>query len=332
MSKIAIIGGGGWGTALALVLAENNHSVSVWEYDSQQVKNLIRDKENKKFLPGVKLPENIMFTNDLEDTVADKEYLLTVVPSHVVRDICEKLKSIKSRPQKIITATKGIENKSLKRMSEIIQDLLEPDEIAAISGPSHAEEVARKIPTVIVVGALHRTFAVSVQKLFNNSRFRVYYSTDILGIELGGALKNVIAIAAGICDGAGFGDNTKAALITRGIVEISRIGKALGAENETFSGLSGLGDLIVTCASRHSRNRYVGEQIGLGKSLKDVLDEMDMVAEGVKTTASAYELVKKVNVEAPITNEVYKVLFMNKNPLQALNDLMTRELKAENIF
>lgn len=330
--KIAMIGSGSWGTALALVLNENGHQVSCWTRDDSVVASVKLKNENEKYLPGITIPEGLKFSTDLSATIQGAKVIISAVPSQVTRDVIKRLRPSLDNPDAIfVTVSKGIENKTYMRISEVLAEAggISPEKIVALSGPSHAEEVARKIPTAIVSASVNLESARIVQDIFMNAYFRVYANSDVIGVELGGALKNIIALAAGICDGAGFGDNTKAALITRGLVEINRMGVMLGANSDTFAGLSGMGDLIVTCMSKHSRNRYVGEQIGKGRKLQDILDEMVMVAEGVKTTLSAYELAQKHHVEMPITNQIYHTLFDGKSPHQAMMDLMTRASKHE---
>ncbi len=329
--KITVLGAGSWGTTLALVLEENGHDVTCWSFNPKDIEQIQATHENKQFLPGVKIPDTIRFTSNLMESVRDTSVVAVVIPSHAVRKVITEIKDFVADSTTWITAVKGIENKTFLRMSGVIADATNssPERIAVLSGPSHAEEVSRKVPTAIVSACADKDTARMVQDLFMRPYFRVYANMDVIGVELGGALKNIIALAAGICDGAGFGDNTKAALMTRGLVEINRLGVKLGANPDTFAGLSGMGDLIVTCMSRHSRNRYVGEQIGKGKSLQQILEEMVMVAEGVKTTESVHGLSKKVNVEMPIANEVYKTLFENKPSVEAMQDLMTRASKIE---
>lgn len=331
--KVTVIGAGSWGTTLAILLAENGQDVLLWVFEKDELSKLEKERVNSKYLPGAKFPNNLKLTGDLQRAVDFGEYLVISSPSHVVRNVCQQFSSQINDNQYVINVAKGIENESLKRMSEVIQETLSisADRIATLYGPSHAEEVCKKIATAVVSASSNLDTAQKVQDLFGNQYFRVYSSDDIIGVELGGSLKNVIAIAAGICDGAGFGDNTKAALLTRGMVEMTRLGVILGARTETFSGLSGIGDLIVTCMSKHSRNRHVGEQIGKGRTLDDILKEMVMVAEGVKTTRSVYQLMKKYDAEMPISEQIYKVLFENKPPIQAVQDLMSRDPKEEKI-
>ncbi len=330
--KIGILGAGGWGTALSAVLHYNKHNISLWEFNKDLAEKFKLNRENERFLPGIKIPSEINITSDLKEAVNEKEIVIFVVPSHVVREVAEKIKNFNLKDKILISAVKGVENKTLYRISEVLKDVLidlSSDNIAVLSGPSHAEEVSRKIPTAVTIASSNTELAIRLQEVFMNPFFRVYASEDIIGVELGGSLKNVIAIAAGICDGAELGDNTKAALLTRGIAEITRLGAAIGAEPKTFSGLTGIGDLIVTCFSTHSRNRFVGEQIGKGKKLQDILKDMVMVAEGIKTAESAYQLSIKYNVETPIIEKVYNILFNNENPKNAVNELMTREAKIE---
>jgi glycerol-3-phosphate dehydrogenase (NAD(P)+) len=329
--KVTVLGAGSWGTTLALVLDENKHNVTCWSFDQRDIEHIHKTHQNEKFLPGISLPETIHFTSDLTESVRDAGAIIVVVPTHAVRSVISEIKDSITDSTIWITASKGIENKTFLRMSELIAEITKtsPDKIAVLSGPSHAEEVSRKIPTAIVSASVSQETARLVQDLFMRPYFRVYTNTDVAGVELGGALKNIIAVAAGICDGAGFGDNTKAALMTRGLVEMNRLGVKLGANPDTFAGLSGMGDLVVTCMSQYSRNRFVGEQIGKGKSLQQVLDEMVMVAEGVKTTESIHGLTQKIKVDMPIAEEVYKTLFENKSAVQAMQDLMTRASKME---
>lgn len=332
--KISILGAGGWGTTLAVLLHFNGHKVTLWEYQRSYAKELLKKRENTQYLRGIKIPNEILITHDLAEAAEDKNLIVLAVPSQFLRGVIDKIKYSQIKNSILVSVSKGIENKSLLTMSLMLKDvhpLLDDSQIGVLSGPSHAEEVSRRIPTAVVAASRDHEAATSIQAAFMNSYFRVYSSTDIIGVELGGAFKNVIAIGAGIIDGAGFGDNTKAAIMTRGVAEISRLGLALGAQPETFAGLSGMGDLIVTCMSRHSRNRYVGEQIGKGKTLKQVLKSMDMIAEGVETSRSASQLARKYEVETPITNEVYKILFEDKDPIKATTDLMTRDMKTENI-
>lgn len=329
--QISILGAGGWGTSLAILLNSNGHRVTLWEYDRHYAKILARTRKNKLYLPNIRIPRNIKITHSLSEATNNQEMIVIAIPTQYIRNILIKLKKINFIDTLFISVSKGIEKKTLLTVSQIIKRVLKiPDKnIGVLSGPSHAEEVCNFMPTAVVSASANEKTAKQIQVAFNNSFFRVYSSTDILGVELGGALKNVIAIGAGIMDGAKFGDNTKAALMTRGITEIARIGVALGARLETFFGLSGIGDLIVTCMSKYSRNRYVGEQIGKGRKLKNILKRMDMVAEGVETCRSAYELIKKHNISAPIIEAGYQILFEEKDPVKTTYALMTRDVKPE---
>jgi len=330
IKKVGVLGGGSWGTTLAILLYEKGLSVKIWEFSDEQVEIVRKKRENVRFLPGIFIPQEIEITSCLEDVVKDSEVIVLAIPSQVVRGVVEQLATMITPEVVIVSAVKGLEIATMKRISEVIgESLLTKTQVGVISGPSHAEEVSRKIPTAVVSSAQDEKIAKFIQELFLTPNLRVYTNTDLVGVELGGALKNIMAIAAGISDGLGLGDNTKAALITRGLVEIIRIGRILGAKEATFLGLSGLGDLVVTCTSKYSRNRYLGEMIGKGSSLQEVLDSMAMVTEGVPTTKAAKELAKKVNIELPITNEIYQVLFELKNPKQAVSDLMLRSAKAE---
>ncbi len=328
--QASIIGAGSWGTSLAIVLAEKGLSVAMWVRRPEYRIQMLEARENLRYLPGVPLPDGIHLTSDLEEAVQAPTVVMAV-PTHAMRRVAQQIKPYLPSAANVVNVSKGIENDTLMRMSEVLEETLEiaPERIATLSGPSHAEEVSRKIATAVVVASTRLETARAVRDLFRTEFFRVYSSDDIVGVELGGSIKNVIAIAAGIADGAGFGDNTKAALITRALVEMTRMGVRLGARKETFAGLSGMGDLIVTCMSRHSRNRHVGEQIGRGKTLSEVLAEMTMVAEGVKTTRSVKQLMERYQVEMPISQQVYEVLFEEKSPHQAVYDLMTRDPKEE---
>jgi glycerol-3-phosphate dehydrogenase (NAD(P)+) len=331
--NIAVLGAGGWGTTLSIVLHENGHKVDLWEFNSEYAKTIAEYRENFYYLPGIKIPRKIRISNDIESSVSGKSLIIVATPTQFIRNSFEPLKNFNFGDSLIVSVSKGIEKGSLMLVSDMLIDVLKRTKqgnILCLSGPSHAEEVSRKVPTAVVCAGNDLNKAAAVQKAFSNDYFRVYTNDDLIGAEVGGALKNVIAIAAGISDGAGYGDNTKAAIMTRGINEIMNLGLKMNARRETFFGLSGIGDLIVTCSSKHSRNRSVGEQIGKGGKLKDILTEMKMVAEGVTTTESAYELSKKLKIELPITSQVYKILFAGKDPQKATKVLMTRELKIEN--
>lgn len=330
---IAVLGAGSWGTALAIHLCHNGHRVSLWEYRPERAEELRRVRENRRFLLGVPIPDSIHIASKLEEIVSPQtELLVFAIPSDGMRSVARKVARLELSSPIILSVAKGLETGTLKRMSEVLADEL-PDRghswIAVLSGPSHAEEVSRRMPTTVVAASVYEEVSRVVQRVFMAPYFRVYTNDDVVGVELGGALKNIIAIAAGIVDGLGFGDNTKGALLTRGLAEITRLGLAMGAKASTFAGLSGMGDLITTCISPHSRNRYLGEQIGQGKTLDEVLAEMVMVAEGVKTTRLAYHLSRRLGVEMPITDTVYAVLFESKSPVTAVTDLMMREAKPE---
>jgi glycerol-3-phosphate dehydrogenase (NAD(P)+) len=332
MARIGVLGAGSWGTTLGLVLDGNGHDVVLWEFDREQADALRRDGENRKFLPGVPVPKTIAVTNDLREAVEGAQAVVFVTPSHAVRAAARAAAGFIPGDALVVNAAKGIENETLMRMSEVLSAELNRADalrIASLVGPSHAEEVSRKLPTTIVAASFEEETAVAARDLFMTEYLRVYTNTDLVGVELGVSLKNVIAIAAGICDGLGYGDNTKGALITRGLAEITRLGVEMGGRPSTFAGLSGMGDLITTCISRHSRNRYVGEKIAAGMTLTQVLDSMVMVAEGVRTTKSAVELARRHGIEMPITEQMNEVLFHDKNPKQAIAELMVRDPKAE---
>lgn len=329
MSNISVIGSGGWGTAVAVMLAENGHKVTLWSYLKEESDNLKKCRENKPFLPGVKLPEGIEFTSCLEDCLSGRDIIVTATPSHAIRSTAKNMAKHIKDGQIIVNISKGIEEGTYLTLSQVIKQEIPNCEIAVMSGPSHAEEVSRRIPTTNVVAAENEKTAMFVQDVFMNPNFRVYTNPDVLGVELGGSLKNVIALCAGILDGMNLGDNTKAALMTRGLVEMSRLGVAMGANAETFNGLSGVGDLIVTCTSMHSRNRRAGILIGQGKTADEAQNEVKMVVEGVRTCRAAKELADKVGVEMPIVNEAYKVLFENMPAGEAISNLMERDKKHE---
>lgn len=328
MKKIAVIGSGSWGTALAVLLYNNKHKVSLWSFKKEEAQNIKSCGENKEFLPGIKIPEEINVTND-ESIAKDVDIIVFATPSKFVRSIAERFSPYINENQIIVNVAKGLEDKTLYRLSQVIESVIPICPVCVLSGPSHAEEVSRSIPTVCVVSCKNISVAEQVQDIFMSNVFRVYTSDDIIGVEMGGALKNVIALAAGACDGMGYGDNTKAALMTRGIAEIARLGTAMGAKTITFAGLSGIGDLIVTCTSMHSRNRRAGILLGKGKSLEEALYEVHQVVEGVNTAKAAYDLAKKYNVEMPITLEVNRVLFDGKDTHQAVIDLMNRDKTVE---
>ncbi|UCD54864.1 MAG: NAD(P)-dependent glycerol-3-phosphate dehydrogenase [Candidatus Omnitrophota bacterium] len=356
--KIAVLGDGGWGTTIAILLSSKGYDVTLWGAFPDYIALLQKERINRKFLPGIKIPEAIHLTSDI-NRISRNSIFVIAIPSKYLRKTISGFKG--KVGGKIISLTKGIETETLKRPSEIISEVLglssEAErrpvlrshtrkqcgeggsnsakegglKISVLSGPSISFEVARNLPTTLVAASDEKIIAKETQAIFTTPNFRVYTSSDLTGVELGGALKNIIAIAAGISDGMGFGVNTKAALLTRGLAEIIRLGAKLGAEKETFFGLSGLGDLATTCVSTHSRNRRLGEEIGKGKKLKDILKETEMIMEGITTTKSTYELSKKIGVEMPITEKIYEVLYAGKNPKDAVKELMTRPLKAEGI-
>ncbi len=329
--KVTVLSDGGWGTALAILLVENGCDVALWGPFPENICEIRRNGENNKFLPGVPIPDELVLEDKLGEEVSESEVIVLASPSQYMRGTLEKLRPFFcSGKNLLVNVAKGIEVGTLKRMSELCREMLGDCRYCVLSGPSHAEEVGRRCPTAVVVASESEDDALQAQKIFMNSRFRIYTSHDVVGVELAGSLKNIFAIAAGMIDGMGLGDNPKAALLTRGTVEMARLGKCLGGRTETFSGLSGIGDLIVTCYSRHSRNRHVGEELGLGKSLGEILRGMGMsVAEGVKTCESAHDLSKEKGVETPIINEIYKVLYKGKAPQAAIHDLMTRRAKME---
>ena len=329
MAKAGVIGSGSWGTALARVLSKNGHEVTLWSRREEESRMLREERENKSKLPGVILPDDMLCTTDLEQTVEGKDILVLATASPSIRSMAKKMAPYVAAGQLIVDVSKGIEESTLMILTDVIAQEIPQCRAAVLSGPSHAEEVGRDIPTTVVAGAKDRETAEYIQNLFMNKVFRVYTSPDMLGIELGGALKNVIALAAGAADGLGCGDNTKAALITRGIAEMSRLGVAMGGHIETFNGLTGIGDLIVTCASMHSRNRRAGILIGQGKTMQEAMDEVKMVVEGVNSAKAAKTLAEKYKIDMPIVQEVNKVLFEDKPAKEALADLMLRDKKIE---
>ena len=330
--RIGVVGSGSWGTALADLVASKGFTVNLWAYEQEVVDQIQNKRENSIFLPGFTLSDNISASNDLQTVIADKDLLLIVVPSHVMRETTQKMTGQLSADTIVVSASKGIENKTHLSMSGVIAEVLPeiPDpHLAVISGPSFAKEVAKRFPTVVTVASRNSDTAGLVQQIFAAPYFRVYSSDDMLGVELGGSVKNVIAIAAGVIDGLGLGLNTRAALITRGMTEIRRLGVKLGANPRTFTGLAGFGDLVLTCTGTLSRNYTVGQKIGEGKKLKEILAEMRMVAEGVKTAKSVYNLSRKIGVEMPISQEIYRILYEDLSPKEAVYRLMTRDLKKE---
>lgn len=328
-TKVAVLGAGSWGTALAMLLEGNGHDVTLWSIHEDEALRLAQTREHPSKLPGITLPKGLHITSDLETTVRENEILVLAVPSLHSRSTARKIAPFVRAGQILVNVSKGIEESTLLPITKQIQQEVPQAEVAVLSGPSHAEEVAKELPTTCVIGADSMEVAQRLQEVFMSRTFRVYTSLDVLGIEVGGALKNVIALAAGIADGLGYGDNTKAALITRGIAEIARLGVAMGGKIESFGGLTGIGDLIVTCASMHSRNRRAGILIGQGKSMQEAMDEVQMVVEGVYSAKAAYLLSKKYHVSMPIVEQVCAVLFDGKDPALAVDDLMLREQKSE---
>lgn len=330
--RIGVVGAGSWGTALAKLLADKGYTLDLWVFEPEVKAQIEAEHENKVFLPDVKLPENIVPTNDIRKAVSNKDLVLVVVPSHCMRDMAGRMKDFISPDTVIVTASKGIENKTHLTMTQILGEIIDfiPNEhLCVLSGPSFAKEVANHVPTVVAAASINRDVAEYVQKTFSCPTFRVYVNDDPVGTQIGGAMKNVLAIAAGICDGLGMGLNPRAALITRGLTEMNRLGTRLGADPLTLSGLAGVGDLLLTCTGALSRNYTVGKQIGQGKKLDEIISEMRMVAEGVKTTRSVYNLSKKLGVDLPICNEVYAVLFEDLSVKETVERLMNRSLKHE---
>ena len=329
MANVGVMGAGSWGTALALLLHSNGHQVTVWSINEEEVEMLSKEREHKSNLPAVKIPEDMVFTSDMETAIKEKDFLVLAVPSAFTRGTARRMKPFVGERQIIVDVAKGIEEDTLMTLSQQIEEEIPQADVAVLSGPSHAEEVGRGLPTAVVIGAKTEETARYLQEMFMNHVFRVYISSDMLGMELGGALKNVIALAAGIADGMGYGDNTKAALITRGIAEIARLGVKMGGALESFTGLTGIGDLIVTCASVHSRNRKAGYLMGQGKTMEEAMAEVKMVVEGVYSAKAAAKLGKKYGVALPIVDKVNEVLFEGKDPKEAVDELMLRDSKAE---
>lgn len=327
--NISILGAGTWGIALAILLAENKHQVTLRSSNSSKVAALNQNRSEIKNLPGAVLPDSVIVTEDLEMALEAPDIIVMAVASVYVRETAQKISAMVKKGTIIVNVSKGIEESTLKMLTEVIEDEIPQAEVAVLSGPSHAEEVSRKIPTTIVAGAKKKQIADLLQDTFMNEYFRVYTSPDIIGIELGGALKNVIALAAGIIDGLGYGDNTKAALMTRGMVEIARLGMQMGGRYETFSGLSGMGDLLVTCTSKHSRNRNAGYFIGQGLTMQEAMEKVNQAVEGVYSAKAALKLGQKYNVELPIVEQINKVLFENKPAREALFDLLMRQKTDE---
>lgn len=327
--KIAVLGAGSWGTALTALLSENGHDVTVWSVDKNEIDMFLTHREHLTKLPGVKLSEDVKFTTNEEEAVTNAKLIVMVVPSPFIRSTAKRVSKFIKEGQLIVNVSKGIEEETLMTLTDVIKDEIPCCEVGVLSGPSHAEEVGRRLPTTVVAGAQNKETALFIQDVFMNDYFRVYTSNDVIGIELGGALKNVIALAAGIADGLGCGDNGKAALITRGIYEITKLGIAMGGKPATFSGLSGMGDLIVTCESVHSRNRKAGYLMGQGRTYKEAMEEVQMVVEGVYSAKAAYKLAKKYGIEMPIVESVNKVLFEDLYTGEALKLLLTRMRTSE---
>jgi glycerol-3-phosphate dehydrogenase (NAD(P)+) len=332
VEKIGVIGAGAWGTALALLLADSGHHVALWMFEKDLAEETTRTRENRVYLPGFTLPAAITVTSSLESAVKDSSLLLSVVPSHTVRAVTKQYASFLPKDVIIVSASKGIEIETLMPLSDIFRDVLPAEfhnRLCFLSGPSFAKEVARKMPTAITLASYDEVIGKKAQEVLSNAYFRVYTNRDVIGVELAGSLKNVVAIAAGALEGMGFGYNTMAALLTRGLAEMARLGVAMGGSLNTFSGLAGMGDLVLTCTGGLSRNRTLGTRLGKGEKLDDIMKGAKTVAEGVKTAKAARELAKKYDIEMPIVEEVYQILYEGKDPKLALQDLMTRELKAE---
>lgn len=329
--KIAVIGAGSWGTTLANLLSDNNHQVNLWVREPELLEIIKTKGENVWFLPGTPVNQNIFVSSSLAEVLEGVDLYLSVVPCQFLRALLKQAKPYFSNQPAIVCASKGIEVENLKPMSQIVDDELNDlqPKYYILSGPSFAKEVSQGLPTAVTLGGPNKQSGYKIQKIFSTKNFRVYFSSDYKGVELGGALKNIIAIAAGICDGLGFGTNARAALITRGLAEMSRLGVALGAKQKTFMGLSGMGDLILTCTGDLSRNRQVGLQLGQGKTIDQILNSMKMVAEGVKTTEAVFRLSRQLQVELPITEQIYQTLYQDKDPAVSVQDLMARELKEE---
>ncbi len=331
MKNIAVIGAGGWGLALGLLLNEKGNNLTIWCYNEIEKNSILQHRENKRCLPGIKIPLEISFTTSMREALSDQEIVIIAVPSKAIRATVNLMKDNIEANTVVVNVSKGIEEGSLLRLSEVIEEIL-PNKVVVLSGPSHAEEVARHIPTTVVVSATDMSVAEKIQDILMTKYFRVYTNDDVVGIELGGALKNVIALAAGVIEGIGYGDNTKAALITRGIAEITRLGVAMGGNPATFAGLTGIGDLIVTCTSGHSRNRRAGELLGRGYTVSEALEKVNMVVEGVPTTKAGHELMLKYQVEMPILNAIYETLFESRSVNESISDLMQRDKKSEHYY
>ncbi len=330
-TNITILGDGAWATTLAIVLSKNGHNVFIWSAFPEHLEELNKKRENKKYLPGIKIPENIIFEKDLKTVIEKSSWIIFAIPSKFFRSVAQKIKASKSnlKGKVFINVAKGLEQKTLMRMTEIIKSELGKVAVAVLSGPSIAIEVAKGLPVLVVVASKNHEIAKEIQHIFSNNYFRVYTSTDVIGVELGGPLKNIIAVVAGISDGLGFGSNAKAAILSRGLAEIQRLGIKMGAKKKTFSGLAGLGDLSTTCISPESRNRTFGERIAKGEKMAKIIESTDSIIEGATTAEAVYQLSKRYKVEMPITDQVYQVLYKNKSPQTALKELMTRKRKPE---
>lgn len=329
MKKVCVLGAGSWGTALAMVLSENSENVSLWTKCKNQVKEINEERTNSKYLKGIKVPENIYCTVDIEDAVDDSEIIVLAVPSQAIRSVSKELKECLKENQIVVNVAKGLEKETGLRMSQVVIEEIKDIRYVVLSGPSHAEEVAKRLPTTIVVSSFDKEASEIVQNAFMTDVFRVYTNDDVIGVELGGTLKNIIAFGCGVCDGLGYGDNTKSALITRGLHEIKSLGVSLGAKEETFNGLSGVGDLIVTCTSQHSRNRMAGYLIGQGYSKEEAVAKVEMVVEGIVATEAVYKKTRGLNKEFPILESIYSIVFEDKKPEDALKELMSRDKKGE---
>lgn len=327
--KISVIGDGGWGTTLAVHLAHKGFQVLLWGAFADNIRRIQKTRKNQRFLPGIDIPKEVILTSDLNQAISHGDLIILAVPSQYITPVLRKIRRYPLKQKIFLSVVKGIEQKSLLCVSQVVQRELGNVPLAVLSGPTIAREVARGIPSTAVVASRNRTLAKGLQGILSSEKFRIYTNSDVMGLELAGSMKNIIAIACGVSDGLGFGTNTKAAILTRGLVEISRLGKALGARQETFSGLAGLGDLVTTCNSLQSRNRYVGEELGKGQPLQKILRDMNMVAEGVATVKAVYRLSRKLKIPMPITSEVYQMIYRNKPATKAVADLMNRKMKAE---
>jgi len=330
-TKITVLGDGAWGTTLAILLSNNGHEVMVWSVFGDHLDLLDKERENKKYLKGIKIPDNIIFEKDLKKAIDFGEYIIFSIPSKFFRDVARSIKNeeVSLKGKIFISVAKGLEQKTLKRMTEVLREELGKVEVCVLSGPTIAIEVAKELPALVVIASKNHKIAEKIQDIFINNYFRVYTSTDVIGVELGGPLKNIIAVVAGISDGLGFGSNAKAAILSRGIVEIQRLGQKMGAKRKTFYGLAGLGDLSTTCISPESRNRTLGERIAKGEKLDDIISSTNSIIEGATTTEAVYQLSKKYNVDMPIVDSVYNILYKNMKPIEALKKMMEREKKPE---